>query len=181
MVITIIRHAKVQFQWNSIYNSNEYRDACISYETSPIIHTITKERPKLSNDQSIFTSRMQRTYDTANLLFDNPQFKMTPLLNEVPLSPFIDTKLKLPLFLWNICGRLQWYINRKTQSETRRQTYLRARHIVKLIKKEDQDCILITHAFFMLTLIKVLKRNGFQIHKRNLRINNLGIITVVSK
>jgi len=181
MVITIIRHAKVQFQWNSLSNSNEYRDACISYDTSPIIHTVSKERPKLSNNQSIFISKMQRTYDTANLLFDNPQFKITPLLNEVPLSPFINTKLKLPLFLWDICGRLQWYFNCKTQSETRRQTYLRARQAINLIKKENRDCILITHAFFMLTLIKVLKRNGFQIHKRNLRINNLAIITAVSK
>ena len=101
MVITIIRHAKVQFQWNSIYNSSKYRDACISYDASLIIHTVSKERPKLSNKQSIFISKMQRTYDTANLLFDNPEFKITPLLNEVPLSPYkAKTAFIFMEYLW---------------------------------------------------------------------------------
>lgn len=37
------------------------------------------------------------------------------LINEVPLKSSFDTKMNVPLWFWNLVGRLQWFINCRKQ------------------------------------------------------------------
>ncbi len=80
--------------------------------------------------------------------------------------------------MWNGVGRVQWYIGSERQLEKRDNTMQRANKVIDLCESENEDCILITHGFFMKTLIKVLKNRGYLLLGNNhLEIKNLQMIS----
>ncbi len=176
MKIYIIRHEKVDMEWHKKYNSVSYDEDCNKYDISPVI-TDKREKIKVSNDVTIYISALSRTYETACKLFDRRDFIRTPLISEVPLKSFKDTTKEYPTWLWNIRGRLQWLNNNKRQDETKVETIKRANDMIKQIEQANKDCYLVTHGFFMRTLIKELEKNGYNIIRNNKhRISNLDII-----
>lgn len=87
------------------------------------------------------------------------------------------TKKRLPLWIWNVLGRLQWYIGSARQLEKRKDTLQRANKAIDLCESEKDDCVLVTHGFFMKTLIAVLKKRGYMLVGNNqLEIKNLQMI-----
>lgn len=79
--------------------------------------------------------------------------------------------------MWNVLGRVQWYIGSERQLEKRKDTMQRANKAIDLCESENGDCILVTHGFFMHTMIKVLKNRGYIVVGSNqLEIKNLQII-----
>ena len=83
----------------------------------------------------------------------------------MPLRSAFDTGLKLPTWFWNIAGRLQWMLGSKRQPESRKQTIERAKRFTQDITDKNEDCVLITHGFFMYTLISVMKSQGYKVTK----------------
>ena len=79
----------------------------------------------------------------------------SPLINEVPLKSSFDTKTNMPLWFWNLTGRLQWFVNSRRQAEGRRQTRKRVKEFVELIRNDDMDIAVVTHGFYMHTLLHV--------------------------
>lgn len=51
------------------------------------------------------------------------------IIGEVPLRSFMDTEKRLPLWMWNILGRVQWYIGSSRQLEKRNSTIQRAKKL----------------------------------------------------
>ncbi|MCR4739544.1 MAG: hypothetical protein K5886_04695 [Lachnospiraceae bacterium] len=94
------------------------------------------------------------------------------LINEVPLKSSFDTKISMPLWFWNLTGRLQWLINIKRQAEGRRQTAERAKEFVELISKDDMDAAVVTHGFYMHTLLRVMKKAGFKTEESSVKFKN---------
>ena len=170
MRIIIVRHEKVNMTWKKRYNSATYDLACAKYDGAPIILSGQKY-PETDNAKTVYISELPRTYETACRLFKKDNFLKTALLNEVPLRSFKDTPKSYPLWLWNFAGRLQWFLKSNRQKETRKDTVLRAKNMIKMLEEKREDCYLITHGFYMHVFIKELKRSGYLVK------NGLGIIS----
>ncbi len=125
MKIVIIRHGKVNYKWNKWYTSEEFERACREYDEAPI----SEERYRVPDIeyQNIIISGLSRTRETAGHLHVNAKMKKTDLINEVPIKSSVDTKLKLPIWFWNVSGRLQWFVSSPRQDESRVETRKRAR------------------------------------------------------
>ena len=150
----------MKYDWRSLYSSAEFDRACREYDRAPI------EAAKPSAIQeavgAVYISRLERSKSTALCLFDKTRLKQTELLDEVPLRSSFDTELRLPLWFWNLTGRIQWVLNHPRQAEPRRLTEQRARKLVAKVCAAGEDCILVTHGFYMHTLIKEFQKSGFQ-------------------
>ena len=170
MKIIIIRHGKVNYSWNKWYTSEEYDQACGEYDEAPIV----EERYKVPDIEykSIIISGLPRTRETVEFLHVNAKLKSTDLINEVPLKSSRDTKFKLPLWYWNISGRLQWFLNNPRQDESRIETRKRARRFAKILIKENKDCLVVTHGFYMHTLVSEMKKMGFKIGRTHSNYKN---------
>ncbi|MDE6699954.1 MAG: histidine phosphatase family protein [Acetatifactor sp.] len=179
MKIIMIRHEKVDMFWKQQYNSSAYDLACMQYDQCPIVIS-GREYIEPDDTATVYISELSRTYETACRIFQKTDFLKTPLLNEVPLKSFRDTDKPYPLWLWNIAGRLQWILQSNRQAESRHQTILRAKELIALLESRQEDCYLITHGFYLRTLIRELKKQGYRIRKSSpLGISNLDRITAV--
>ncbi len=178
MKIILIRHGKVNMCWLKRYTSKEYDKACRAYDLAPIV-PIDNQLIQ-ANAEDIYVSTLSRSRQTAEQLFGEQIFIETKLLNEVPLRSFRDCKISLPLWLWNVGGRLQWLWSSRRQKEGRAATVRRARRLVRGLLKRNRDCILVSHGFYMRVLVKELKRQGFAIDKRGMGIANLAQIVATN-
>ena len=146
MRATVIRHGKVDFQWKKWSTSEQFNRDCKMYDESPIFPL--KTDTPIINNQNIYISSLQRSKDTANQLFGEQDFISTGLLDEVPLCASVFSNKKLPLLFWDVSARLQWFFNIR------------------------EDCIIVTHGFFMHTLLSQMKKQAFKISHTRLSYAN---------
>ena len=155
MKVVLIRHGKVSFKWESLYTSEQFNEACKQYNLAPI------QQIEYSIPEGMYSyyyiSMLPRTRETAQSIFGKQDYIATELINEVPLSASFNTGIKLPLLFWNVTGRLQWQFNSRKQKEIRLKTEIRARQFVKMLMEQHEDCVVVTHGFFMHTLWLSLK------------------------
>lgn len=176
MKITLIRHGKVNLKWKKWYTSKEFDGDCTEYDRAPICTCeLKREKPK----GAVYISTLPRSRQTAEQLFCDTVYVETELLNEVPLKSFCDCRISLPLWLWNVGGRIQWLLQNSRQSESKANSKKRARRLIEQLEENNQDCILVSHGFFMRVLIGELKNQGFVIDKSSMGIGNLAQIMAV--
>ena len=179
MEIIIIRHEKVDMIWDKTYSSITYDKACDKYDNSPIISDM-QSNYEVDIQKKIYISELIRTYETAIKLFGEADFIKTPLINEVPIKSFKATKRIYPLWVWNVLGRLQWLMNNKRQTEGKKETIIRAKEMIAFLEKNQEDCYLITHGFFIRTFVKELKKQGYKIKRnRKFGVSNLDKIIAI--
>ena len=171
MKITMIRHGKVDMKWKKWYTSKQFDLDCSNYDLAPLIPFDNEIEDNTRAD--IYISALKRSRETAEQIFERKDFIENKLLNEVPLKSFCNCKFNLPLWIWNIAGRLQWLMQSKRQIEGKNETEKRADALIEELRQRNRDCILITHGFFMRTMIKELKQDGFTIDKSKLSFANL--------
>lgn len=170
MKVVIIRHAEVDLVWSKRSTSEEFDAECRMYDEAAIKKN-DYEIPQMEF-QKIYISALPRTRATAELLFPERKFTVTKLINEVPLGSSFDTKKKMPLWVWNVSGRLQWFLNSSRQAERKSETRKRARRFIRTLIKENVDCAIVTHGFFMHTLIKEMKKCGFKVDNNHSKFKN---------
>lgn len=178
MKIVIIRHAQVNYKWKFLYNSEDFNKACHEYDISEI-HDLKKYGIETSN--KIYISEFSRTYDTAKLIFGEKSFIKMNLFNEVTLNAFTHRAFVLPIAMWNVLGRIQWYINSKKQLETRNQTYERARKAIDFLEEKNEDCFIVCHGFYMRVLLNELKLRGYTGDYLKNGISNLQKFTLIKQ
>ena len=151
-----------------------YSRECCLYDEAPIIITedskwiseaksaFTKSGQLSNNIPKIYISTLLRTRLTAETLFGQRSFVKSDLIHEVPMRSAFDSKKRIPLWFWYVSVRLQWLCGRSRQPESMIQTRERARRFVDEIIQKNEDCIIVTHGFFMRTLMAVMKRHGFK-------------------
>lgn len=169
MEVTIIRHGKVKHTWKKNCSSDEFDEECRLYDMAPIEEMTNSA---FDVNSSIYISTLDRSLQTAKKMYGEGAFFRTELINEVPLKSAFDTKHKFPTWFWNISGRLQWLFNSSRQPESRMETIKRAERFTQDIIGNNEDCVLVTHGFFMHTLISVMKRRGFNCDKTNVHYKN---------
>ena len=170
MKVVLIRHGKVKFKWESWYTADQFDEACMQYDQAPVMKTCYSIPD--SNFSSYYISTLSRTRETAQNIFGEQDFISTDLINEVPLSASLYIRVKLPLLFWNISGRIQWYFNNGRQKESRLQTEKRAKQFVKMLVEKNEDSVIVTHGFFMHTLVAELKNAHFIIDNRSMKYDN---------
>ena len=166
----IIRHGEVDFQWSKWSTSGQFNKDCKMYDEAPILSQLS-DVPQI-NYQNIYTSSLQRSRETANKKKKKKDFISTKLLDEVPLCASVTTNKKLPLIFWNVSGRLQWFFNIYSQKECKKETIYRAEQFIEMIIQKDNNCIIVTHGFFMHTLLSQMKKQAFQISHTRLSYSN---------
>lgn len=176
MRITVIRHGKVDISMPQRCSSKEFDRAFYEYDRADICAIETEKRKA---EGRVFVSPLSRSRDTAMSLFDCDDFTCLDEIREVPIRSFKDTEKKYRFRTWKIAGRLQWLLGCRRQPETRRDTVKRADRVIDICEEHEQGCILVTHRFFMLTLISRLKKRGYTVSGDSLRIKNLQEITAV--
>ena len=164
MKFYIIRHAKVNMRWPKKCTSDEFNQACKKYDGADIVAFQG-------------TSELIRTKQTAQQLFPLQSYQIDKRLNEVPLKAAFSSKIKLPLIFWNILGRLQWLFNSSKQEGIKASKERAEKFCDDLIYK-GENAILITHGFFMITLLKELKKRGFIVKDNGFNFDNLRVIEV---
>lgn len=184
MRVTIIRHGLVDHIWKKSCTSAEFDEECRLYDEAPIIITedskwiseaksaLTKSGQLSNNILKIYISTLVRTRLTAETLFGQRSFVKSDLIHEVPMRSAFDSKKRIPLWFWYVSVRLQWLCGSSRQPETMRQTKERAQRFVDEIIQRDEDCIIVTHGFFMRTLMAVMKRYGFKVDNMPLYYKN---------
>lgn len=173
MKVCLIRHAKVAMEWPKKCNSVEFDNACMEYDEAGILEVNSADTD--DSYKRIYVSNMYRSRETANRLF--PGWDCSEIeVEEVPLKSFADCSLRLPLWIWNITGRLQWYANSKRQSENRRSTTERCKRVIHELECRNENCIIVSHGFFMRTFIKCLKKQGYSVSDNKIGISNLQFI-----
>lgn len=175
MKITIIRHGKVNMKWSKKYTSRTFDNACQEYD---LAHIERIDNPYVTDCSNIYISNFLRSFETAQALFISKEFMELEDIGEVPLRSFADLGIQLPLWIWNVIGRMQWYFNINRQKESRYITIKRADRVIAQLEKRKADCVLVTHGFFMKTLISRLKKAGYSIKGQTvLGFSNLQMVT----
>ena len=172
MKVLLIRHGKVDMEWEKTYTSEEYDNACSMYDEADIVPI---EHPQQTGDyKRIYISSLKRAVRTAEQMFPSASESMficTHLLDEVPLRSFSDTKKHHQRWVYDVMGRIQWVTGRR-QTETRAETRRRADELIDLLEKNNENAILITHGFFMNVLLGRFKR------RKRYEINRGGTIVI---
>lgn len=159
--------------WPKKCNSVEFDNACSTYDNSMIVN---EGLNKLDIDcEVIYISNLLRSKETASLLFPNGRY-IEEKIEEVPLKSYKDSQKKQPLWIWNFCGRMQWYFNNHRQEEVRQDTIRRCNQVISMLSEKGENCALMTHGFFMRTFIKCLKKQGYHVKGNSLAVSNLQII-----
>ena len=170
MNVVVIRHGKVDFKWRNWSTSEQFDMDCKDYDRALVkpfsVEILNKKFEK------IYISSLSRSRDTAIQIFGKKNFITTKLIDEVPIHSSVVSKVKLPLLFWNISARIQWLFNSQRQQECRKDTVYRAEQFVNMLLQNEEDCTVITHGFFMQTLIACLKKKGFCIGHTKLKYSN---------
>ena len=170
MKVVIIRHAEVDYCWSRRCTSEMFDSACRKYDLSPI-KNVTYSIPQTVY-QKIYVSELSRSKDTAKILFPNEEYFESQLINEVPLKSSFDTKMNMPLWFWNLTGRLQWFVNSRRQDEGHGKTRERAKEFVVMISNDDMDVAVVTHGFYMHFLLQEMKKAGFRMTGSSVKFKN---------
>lgn len=154
-MIYFLRHFKVKDNSKSWLNSEEFNQWVKSYDTFELEYN-SVVLPK--NIDKIYVSSQNRAIKSADFL--NLNYKINDLLVEVPIKSFINTKFKLPKWLWLFVGRLAWFFNLK-QLETKEETNERIENFIQNLDM-NSNILIISHGFFMILLLKKLKKIGYR-------------------
>ena len=170
MRITIIRHARVDFVFPGSFGPQGQIEASRGYNESPIDPSGIKP---VETDDAVFISELRRSRETAQVMFGDRPMICSELFNEVPLVPFTSVNIRLPALVWDVFGRIAWNFKNGNQPEQKAQTRARADRAIDRIEEVGRDCYVITHAFFIRTLFRQLRKRGYTTASRMGMIQNL--------
>ena len=106
MVVAVVRHAKVDIEWDFLQTSAEFDRLCDLYDTAPVL-PVTVTLPE-TEFKRVYVSALSRTHATARQVVGQREFTKTALINEVRERSGFDTKVKLPKFVWEVISKIQW-------------------------------------------------------------------------
>ena len=152
--IYLFRHFKVKDSSSSWLNSNEFDKWVKDYDTFELEYS---DIVLSKNIDKIYVSSQNRAIKSADFL--NLDYEINDLLVEVPIKSFINTKFKLPKWLWLFFGRVAWFFNLK-QLETKEETNERIENFIQNLDM-NSNILIISHGFFMMLLVKKLKKIGY--------------------
>lgn len=159
MKIGIVRHFKVNYKAKSFMNYRDFEKYIVDYDEAEVIENVVD----LGNVKwdKCFCSDISRAINTAKAIYGD-EIITSKLLREVNMYPIKKLKIKIPTFIWCISSRVAWNKNKKSQLEGRATTEKRAKEFIKKLDfNSDENILIVSHGFFLLTLLKELRKLGF--------------------
>ena len=178
MRVKIIRHGEVDMPWKKKYTSQEYDQAWNVYDTRDILPI--KRREELWANAKVYVTSFKRTQQTAEQFLGAVKYTILDrLMDEVPICAFKNTLKAHRKRLYDIIGRIEWYLPWTRQPEHRKATLKRCEELIAFLEEKGEDCILVLHGFYMHALIFYLSRHGYRLDKKKWVVHNL--CTVVAE
>lgn len=160
MKVGIVRHFKVDYKTSRIMNSSDFEKYVTNYDNAAVIEN--KVDLECSEWSKCYCSDLERAIITAKSIYDK-ELEITDLLREVKMYPVKKIQIRIPSFLWSISSRIAWKLNHGSQLETATYTRKRAKKFLsKLDLNSDENVLIVSHGFFLITLISELKLLGFK-------------------
>src|SRR4051812_32641757 len=161
MKLGLVRHFQIPHNRVQMVNGGGFLDWAEWYDTTEVKARLVPEAG--TSWDLCLCSDLPRAMFTAKTLYKGP-IEFTPMLREVPFSPFLPRNLKVPLFVWQATSRVGWYLDHKSQSENRTQTKQRIVEFVESLRSKyrDRNVLIVSHGFFMQFLEKELVKHGFK-------------------
>ncbi|RFU67907.1 histidine phosphatase family protein [Peribacillus saganii] len=159
MKVGLLRHFKVTRGYpNKIVTSEELRQWMREYDASDV----EENRIDLCNvDWSkCYASDLSRAEKTARKAFDG-QIIFLEELREIPLSPFFQRKIRLPLPIHLLFIRIAWLFNHKSQSLSKKDVSKRINVILDKVLQQDENVLIVSHGGIMMFMRKELLKRGF--------------------
>lgn len=177
MKIGLIRHFEVNqsflkgmvsqsevLNWFHLYNN-------ATINTLPI---------KLEDNWDVcYSSQLLRARQTAEHLFSK-DIVFSEFLNEPFPNPIFKKDYRMPFKLWALMIRLAIICNHSSQTHKKEVLEVRIKKfLAEITSKEDQNILVISHAFIMEILSRQLLKAGFRGKKLNMP--HYGILYLYSK
>jgi len=164
MKITLIRHAKVDYQLKSWCCAFAFDEDIKGYNESPI--KTVQQTQSVFLGKVLYVSSLKRTHETAEMLFPQIKYTENNLFDEIPIKAFAKISYSLPMSMWLLIGRIQWFLGSKKQSETRKMSKARAVKAVDVLESENERVTLICHGLFLRLLVHELQHRGYQLKEK---------------
>ncbi|GAB3163155.1 histidine phosphatase family protein [Telluribacter humicola] len=108
-----------------------------------------------------YSSQLPRARKTAEAIYQG-EIITTPLLNEPSPDPLFKHDIRLPFLAWGMLIRLALLYNHPTQSHRKEVQEKRIRTwLSELLSQPNTDILIVSHAFTMEVLSRLLVREGF--------------------
>ena len=159
MKILPIRHLKVISKRPVFLTAKQFDEDRLLYDKSEIKSTQFKIKTK--DFPVCYVSSVKRAVETAKMIYEG-KYIISDDLIEVRNAGVFMKSASLPAFLRSLIGRLAWYFNYSKMPETRIQSEARAKKFVtEMLSIEHENTLVITHGFFMHSLKRELRSQGF--------------------
>ncbi|MBU9723213.1 MULTISPECIES: histidine phosphatase family protein [Bacillaceae] len=160
MKIGLVRHFEVQLGYpKGRVNAEGLRNWASEYDVSEVI---TRD-VQISDGEwgNCFSSDLYRAQVTAESIY---QREITYLedLREIPVAPCLPSKWKLPLSFHLVAGRIAWYVNHKSQPETRTSVIKRLNQFLDRVIENGDNTLVVSHGGIIIFLRRELLRRGFK-------------------
>ena len=172
-MLILIRHAKVIFNWKKQYTADGFSRAQTDYDQAPIERItgvqIRRIRDTLPEQFELYTSTLNRSIETAAMLFPDKTPIQLPELSEIPIYPYRDSDKALSLWRWMFWGRAQWFCNHPRQKRTKQTVAHEVADLIALM--QNKNAVIVGHGFQMTIMLNILSRH-YPVQKP-IRIKNL--------
>lgn len=160
MKIGLVRHLEVIQSSRKLVTSAKFKEWVREYDIADVQQSPVDLGE--NNWDLCFSSDLPRALLTAQRIA-NCKILTTDCLREVPISPILNTNLRLPVSLWLGLGRMGWLLSHHSQPESRIQTTKRINDFLsQILSLKESNVLLVTHGFLMRLIRKELLNNGFR-------------------
>ncbi len=172
MKVILIRHFKVDHPWKRRCYYKEFLEDIAAYNIKPVIEPKELEFPI----EKVYISTLPRTEATAKFLKGNKTIIKTALIDEVDFSGRSRIKFRLSNTFWYLLAATKWQFNSRRINETIKHTRKRAAEFLKLLEKNNEDCIVVSHGMFLLVLMNLMTNKGYSGGVKTNRLANGQVI-----
>lgn len=158
MKIGLIRHYKVDLPYprKFLISAEELRQWFSDYETAGLQISVADTGGV--EWKKCISSPLFRAKETATSVFGDG-YIVSGELSELDILPLLNSKRKLPLFVWALI------MKKKSESESEITARFRNNlnnFLDKLLSDNSENTLLVCHGFVMMHLRKELKRRGYK-------------------
>ena len=159
MKIGLLRHFEVQRGYpNRFVTTDELMKWVEEYDASDVV---VKDIDLHDMDwRKCYSSDLGRAAITANSVF-NGEVYFIKELREIRISPIFPKLWKLPVFVHLFFIRMAWWVNHKSQPESKSEVLKKIKNLVDKVVQEGEDVLIVGHGGIMIYMRKELLRRGF--------------------
>jgi len=176
--IYLIRHAKPDLHKDLLYTASEAQKYLEDYNKAPIIE-ISHFDMDIINTDTVYCSNLRRAEETAKVLFQKKSIVVSDsIFREFPNQVcFSNSIIPLPLFFWQVTGRISWFLRASSEIEScskAKERVVSAADFAESVSDKKGSFVLVAHGLFNRSLMKKLKKRGWKLEIDEGR-ENLGV------